>query len=131
MVLTKYIKFHSDLQNASTTFIAFGMVSDNHCSGAEPPYTVRLIEGDVSVCIEHPVAESVNTNSSWLDKCFLPRFRKWCTSFCGQEELNTSAVQRVESLTLIDLEKYNQLYNELKEKYGIDMVKVLKYFLLL
>lgn len=99
------------------------MTASNHCSGAEPPYCVRLID-DGSICIEYPVNAGESNNSSWLEKCFHPRFVKWCLSFVDDDdEQNGSA--RTESLALVDLEEYNQLYNELKEKYGLDMVKVM------
>lgn len=40
------------------------------------------------------------------------------------EERKKSAFDNVESLSLINLTEYNQLYNDLKLKYGEHMVKV-------
>ena len=50
----------------------------------------------------------------------LTKFQKLAKSFENEAESNNNSV---ESLSLINLEEYNTYYNELKEKYGIEMVK--------
>lgn len=64
-------------------------------------------------------------NHQWLMHCLLPKFIKWWKSFLAETcSGDTTEVTKIESLSLINIEEYNQLYNDLKDKYGIDMVKV-------
>lgn len=47
---------------------------------------------------------------------------KWCDQELGDD--SQGMVSSVQSLSLVDIEEYNDLYNELKTKYGLEMVKV-------
>lgn len=94
-----------------------GVLPEKHCSGAEPPYAISLNDNKILV---NSKGVSNSPNEQWLQYCLLPKFTKWWTSFAD----DTESSERIESLSLINIEEYNQLYNELKDKYGIDMVKV-------
>lgn len=56
---------------------------------------------------------------NWIDRIFLPRIRKWIESSAGGQRDQT-----IDSLALVNLQEYNELYNQLKIKYGENMVKV-------
>lgn len=61
---------------------------------------------------------SENSSVKWLKEQFFPRFLKWANA----ENLVGGLISG--SLNLIPVEKYAILYNELKIKYGAEMVKV-------
>lgn len=56
---------------------------------------------------------------NWIERIFLSRIRKWIESSVGGQR-----DQSIDSLALVDLQEYNELYNQLKIKYGENMVKV-------
>lgn len=74
----------------------------------------------VIILIVHFYLSELNSKSyQWLLDTVLPQFIKWGTNdnknnkFCN------------DSLALISTEKYYKKYNELKLKYGKDMVEVI------
>lgn len=57
-----------------------------------------------------------------LKNVTLPKIKKWMEN---DEEIScNSSTYASGSITLVDLQEYNQLYNELKVKYGEHMTKV-------
>lgn len=56
---------------------------------------------------------------NWIERIFLPKIRKWIESSAGG-----SHNRNIDSLALVNLQEYNELYNQLKIKYGANMVKV-------
>lgn len=55
----------------------------------------------------------------------MPKISKWLISVEPDNgDRQKSAFSTIESLSLINLTEYNQLYNDLKVKYGENMVKV-------
>lgn len=50
-----------------------------------------------------------------------PKFYKWCHN---ELELKCDKTNDNSSLRLIDIEKYNRLYNEFKQKYSESAMKV-------
>lgn len=56
---------------------------------------------------------------NWIERTFLPKIQKWIESAAGGQNDQT-----MQSLALVNLQEYNELYNRLKMKYGMDMVKV-------
>lgn len=58
------------------------------------------------------------SNQEWLIKVVQPKLLKWASD----PENNSSP--KLKSLSMIDLEEYNTLYNDLKVKYGTEMVKI-------
>lgn len=56
---------------------------------------------------------------NWIERIFLPKMQKRIESTTAGQNEHT-----MDSLTLVDLQKYNELYNRLKIKYGENMVKV-------
>lgn len=62
---------------------------------------------------------------TWIKYCLLPKLVRWCDHELGEDSQGT--VSSVQSLSLVDVEEYNDLYNELKIKYGLEMVKVGKF----
>lgn len=103
-------------------------MAHNHCSSAETPYAIRHTID--SIVADTECANVIGSpNNNWVERCLLPRIIKWSGSFQNDNSIAGTETSRVESLGLIDLEEYNELYNELKLKYGLDMVKVdIQYF---
>ncbi|KAG4076749.1 hypothetical protein HA402_002036 [Bradysia odoriphaga] len=58
----------------------------------------------------------------WIKHCLLPKLVKWCDQ--EESENGQGIVSNVPSLSLVNIEEYNDLYNELKTKYGLEMVKI-------
>lgn len=63
----------------------------------------------------------------WLEYVFKPKFTKWClisrTHLQNPEDFN---ITMKKSLNLIDMENYNELYQELKQKYQSTLLKVIR-----
>ena len=62
---------------------------------------------------------SKEINSEWLYNNVLPKLRKW------YGEMDQQSSSSTDSLQLVSLEAYNDLYQKLKEKYVQDITKVL------
>lgn len=93
-ILSKSFKLTTDFANGKLTA---GISNDNDRSA---DYKMKLI--------------------NWIERIFLPKIQKWIDSgACVQSD-----DQSIQSLALVDLHEYNELYNELKVKYGENMVKV-------
>lgn len=60
-------------------------------------------------------------NSEWLFTNVLPKLRKW------YGEMDQQASSGTDSLQLVSLEAYNDLYQRLKRKYVQDITKVIRY----
>lgn len=81
---------------------------------------------DMIVRVRNEVNENYSRQTDWIKGVFIPKISRWFTSMAeNYEEKQKSAFDSVESLSLINLSEYNQLYNDLKLKYGEHMVKVL------
>lgn len=61
----------------------------------------------------------------WCDFVLKPKFYKWCLNECSN---NSKSIfdknENNTSLRLIDIEKYNRLYNEFKQNYSESAMKV-------
>ena len=60
-------------------------------------------------------------NCEWLFNNVLPKLRKW------YGEMDQQAASGTDSLQLVSLEAYNDLYQKLKGKYVQDITKVICY----
>lgn len=60
--------------------------------------------------------EELKKIESWITNIFLKKVQKWM----NERERNA----HVDSLSLVNLDRYNERYNSLKQKYGEEMVKV-------
>lgn len=71
------------------------------------------------------IDENAMREVTWMKNVFLPKISKWIVSMePDDKERKKSAFDTVQSISLISLTEYNQLYNDLKVKYGEHMVKV-------
>lgn len=68
--------------------------------------------------------EHFTRHRGWIKHSFLPKPTKWMTSMTNENLQAKCEFENIESLSLINLEDYIKLYNELKVKYGEHMVKV-------
>lgn len=87
-----------------------------HCSAADPPFRIDFIENHITI---HP-DEANASNAKWLETVLTPKLRNWSAP------VNEDSRHRsIESNSLLSSqEAYIQLYNELKLKYGAEMVAV-------
>lgn len=77
------------------------------------------------VRVPNEANENYSRQTDWIKGIFIPKISKWFSSMAeNYEEKQKSVFDSVESLSLINLSEYNQLYNDLKIKYGEHMVKV-------
>lgn len=68
--------------------------------------------------------ENSTRQIAWIKSVFIPKITKWIVSMeTDYEERKKSIFDAIESLSQINLTEYNQLYNDLKVKYGEHMVK--------
>lgn len=67
-------------------------------------------------------AEIKSKSMIWLEKTVLPQVMKWFN-----DDNNGSTQICSESLSLVPKGKYYEKYNNLKIKYGVEMVKVKKF----
>lgn len=87
------------------------------------PFSYKLmLTNDNSISIETIGDELDKRAFTWMKHCLLPKLVKWCDQECVDD--SQGIVSNVPSLSLVDIEEYNDLYNELKIKYGLEMVKV-------
>lgn len=63
--------------------------------------------------------EDTGKQKKWLEENFFTKFIKWVDSVDEKQPENA-----LQSMGLINLEEYNELYNTLKIKYGQRMVEV-------
>lgn len=81
-------------------------------------FEIRL-SGELFVDIlKEPKAVNVDFSSRWRDYLLKPKFYKWCLNENANSENETT------SLRLVDLEKYNRIYNSFKRKYSESALKV-------
>lgn len=108
-----------DKGSASVTSFHKPIIPGKLSLGPNMAYRIQHREY-VSTCIN--VCKSDNGNydkgCDWLKSKFFPRLMKWMDSE------NDNVGPRISSLSLVSVEKYTLLYNQLKEKYGAKMINV-------
>lgn len=84
------------------------------------PYILEHNLESQRISLRVQVEENLGQDPSvkWLKEQFFPRFVKW-TDMENPSDALTSG-----SLNLVSVEKYAALYNDLKKKYGTEMVKI-------
>lgn len=97
--------------------------------GLLPKFPYRLNHGG-SVSLEVLTdQDECDPSLVWLKKQLLPQLHKWIFSHHDKDESEASDTCLPKaSHTLISTEKYAHLYQDLKNKYGQQMVKVSIYF---
>lgn len=104
------------LQNQTTGFIKKFIVQLNHNENGGAEMNIKVPNED---------NENFSRQLTWLTGVFMPKISKWLISVEQDDnDRQKSAFSTLESLSLINLTEYNQLYNDLKVKYGENMVKV-------
>ncbi|CAD0196941.1 unnamed protein product [Chrysodeixis includens] len=80
-------------------------------------FTIKLEDGIITMS---PVSEGETSSEyTWLAKTLITQLTKWATEKDHKSNYNIN-----QSLALISLSKYYEKYNELKMKYGKEMVKI-------
>ncbi|KAM7362892.1 putative tRNA (uracil-O(2)-)-methyltransferase isoform 2-T2 [Cochliomyia hominivorax] len=79
------------------------------------------LNGDVMIDIlnDHKNSSSdIDASLRWTEFVLKPKFLKWCQHEIENLETRVGKIDDNTSLCLIDMEKYNRRYNELKQKYS-------------
>ncbi|KAJ9580868.1 hypothetical protein L9F63_023956 [Diploptera punctata] len=85
------------------------------------PYSFSYVEGKTEIHLKYRTDnEFESASKDWLKLQLFPKIIKWAESAVMSSE--DSGL--VKSLGLVDIVKYNQLYQHLKKKYGPEMVKI-------
>ncbi|OXU26629.1 hypothetical protein TSAR_012427 [Trichomalopsis sarcophagae] len=84
----------------------------------EYPFQIRLENNQVSIRVQNLNQWNNSGNLLWLKNHFFPKLLKWIENEGPKNSLVSG------SLKLISSEKYTDLYNNLKLKYGTEMVKI-------
>lgn len=88
------------------------------------PFSYKVsLSGDNEISAEAIGDELDKRIFTWMKHCLLPKLVKWCDQEALADD-SSGMISNVPSLSLVDIEEYNDLYNELKVKYGLEMVKV-------
>lgn len=114
--MNKQIAFLNLLQNQTTGFIKkFAIQLNDHANGVS----------DMNVIAPNEADENFTRQSNWILSIFMPKMLKWIVYMDNTyDEKSKSTFESLESLSLINLTEYNEMYNNLKVKYGEEMVKV-------
>lgn len=114
--VNKQIAFLNLLQNQTTGFIKkFAIQLNDHANGVS----------DMNVIAPNEADENFTRQSNWILSIFMPKMLKWIVYMDNTyDEKSKSTFESLESLSLINLTEYNEMYNNLKVKYGEEMVKV-------
>ena len=65
-------------------------------------------------------------NLEWLKETLLPKLKSWAETF--QIEGIQSNEEKLHSLSLVDIEEYTRVYNEMKTKYAQPLIEVVLLF---
>lgn len=109
------------MKNQTTGFIKqFKVQLDDQCGDG-------CAEMLVKVKVSNEDANNYLRQSTWIKSIFIPRILKWLVSINDDYKSikSKSGFNCIESLSLINITEYNQLYHDLKVKYGEHMVKVM------
>lgn len=111
--------------------IAFLSLLKNQTTGFIKRFKIKLNDIDngcaeMFVNVSNEDANNFVRQSAWIKSIFIPKILKWMISIDDYEmKSEKSEFNSIESLSLINITEYNQLYNDLKVKYGEHMVKVI------
>ena len=97
---------HSKQSNLTPTF------PYSFCYTEENSEIILEVMNEKNACI---------SNVDWIKGHLFPKIIKWAET-AGTEDKSNSLV--TSSLNLVNIVKYNRLYQELKKKYGLQMVQV-------
>lgn len=110
--------------------MAFLSLLKNQTTGFIKRFKIKLNDLDdgrteMVVNVSHEDATNFERQSAWTKSILIPKILKWTVSI-EDHEMKTEKCEfnSIESLSLINITEYNQLYNDLKVKYGEHMVKV-------
>lgn len=110
---------------------AFLNLLHNQTTGFIKRFIIQLKDtdnahADMILTVPNKANENTSRQIAWITSIFMPKISKWLISM-GQDDnddRHKTVFDTLDSLSLINLTEYNQLYNDLKVKYGENMVKV-------
>lgn len=80
------------------------------------PYKICYENNEMFISVEK--RDENNSSLEWIKKQLFPRLIKWM----NDNEMKNSFING--SLNLVSVDKYAELYSQLKEKYGVEIVKI-------
>lgn len=110
--------------------VAFLNLLHNQTTGFIKRFIIQLNgnedeNAEMIATVPNEANENESRQITWISRIFMPKIAKWLTSIDQDDnERKKSSFDSLESLSLMNLTEYNQLYNDLKVKYGENMVKV-------
>ncbi|XP_014236865.1 probable tRNA (uracil-O(2)-)-methyltransferase [Trichogramma pretiosum] len=107
-----------DLNSNILTFSFLNYDKEKKSLGFEYSYQIRYEKDNVSIHIQNIECWQENSNLSWFEDCFFPKLIKWIENDTPKNSLING------SLKLVSSEEYTDLYNNLKLKYGAEMIKI-------
>lgn len=121
-----------EISDTNRNEAAFWNFKTNQINGFERAFVIALKNaknnaGELNASIINPnkCSEYAIRLTNQLKNVFLPKIAKWMKYEHVQQN---STAYSVESISLINLQEYNQLYNDLKIRYGEHMTKVIYIF---
>lgn len=79
-------------------------------------------ENGIPVCRTFDLKGDTHSNCERLQRyVFMPKFVKWC----HENATNRANRNQIQSLSMIDVSGYNDLYKQLKRKYSDHLMKVI------
>ncbi|XP_077291431.1 putative tRNA (uracil-O(2)-)-methyltransferase isoform X2 [Arctopsyche grandis] len=107
-----------DPNNNSATFISISEENDKLILSPNYPYSLVFASNRIQLQIPTKVLDD-DPSAKWLNEKLLPRILKWASS----DVVNNNGITDG-SIILVSREEYNDLYQKLKIKYGVEIVKV-------
>lgn len=107
-----------DIRNSNITYLFHKYDKDKKSLGFDHPYQIKYESKIVSISVQCFDKWKDDQILSWLKVHFFSKLLKWIENEAPKNSLITG------SLKLISSEKYTDLYNELKLKYGVEMIKI-------
>ncbi|XP_068082497.1 probable tRNA (uracil-O(2)-)-methyltransferase isoform X2 [Anabrus simplex] len=103
-----------DEVHCKATFFSLHQEHKQHIFILETPYTFQFVEGEIQL-VAHVDELAENPYISWLMKSVFPKIEKWA---------ECTIDQNIPSLSLVSVDRYTLLYQDLKKKYGQKMVEI-------
>lgn len=115
----KYTKYFPLSDFASNSLSVLPLLSADSEESRPLPFHIEYSGDKLTISVDDPTKLSSGDKTiDWLKNVVAGKLQRWM-----QQEL-TTGTNSIKSLTLIDCEQYNELYNSLKRKYGTQMVSV-------
>ena len=104
-------------KNTITSFYKC-LSNDKQSLGFKYPYRICYVDNKVTISVQTMKDQQHDSSLEWIKNQLLPRLMNWMVN----SEIQNSIVNG--SLNLVSAEKYAVLYDQLKKKYGTEIIKI-------